>query len=96
MATCTHLDTLRDVAPSDDGCHECLAAGGQWVHLRLCQECGHVGCCDSSPNRHATAHNRGTGHPIIRSFEPGEEWFYCYPDDLAFEIDGAEPAPSHS
>jgi len=95
MATCTHLDTLRDVTPSDDGCHECLAAGGLWLHLRMCQECGHVGCCDSSPNRHATAHNRGTGHPIIRSFEPGEEWFYCYPDDLAFEIDGAEPAPSH-
>jgi len=95
MATCTHLDTLRDVAPSDEGCHECLAAGGRWVHLRVCQECGHVGCCDSSPNRHATAHNRGTGHPIIRSFEPGEEWFYCYPDDIAFEIDGAEPAPSH-
>jgi uncharacterized UBP type Zn finger protein len=95
MATCTHLDTLRDVSPGDDGCHECLAAGGRWVHLRMCQECGHVGCCDSSPNRHATAHNRGTGHPLIRSFEPGEEWFYCYPDDLAFEIDGAEPAPSH-
>ena len=96
MATCTHLDTLHDVAPSDDGCHECLAAGGRWVHLRMCQECGHVGCCDSSPHRHATAHNRGTGHPIIRSFEPGEDWFFCYPDDLSFEIDGAAPSPSHS
>ena len=96
MATCTHLSTLRDVPPGDDGCHECLAAGGRWVHLRMCQECGHVGCCDSSPGRHATAHNRATEHPIVRSFEPGEEWFYCYPDDLAFEIDGAGPAPAHS
>ena len=96
MATCTHLDTVNDVPPSDDGCHECLAAGGRWVHLRMCQECGHVGCCDSSPRRHATAHHRSTGHPIVRSFEPGEEWFYCYPDDLMFELDGAGPAPSHS
>jgi uncharacterized UBP type Zn finger protein len=96
MATCTHLDTLNDVQPSDNGCHECLAAGGRWVHLRMCQECGHVGCCDSSPSRHATAHFHGTEHPIVRSFEPGEEWFYCYADDLAFELDGAEPAPSHS
>ena len=95
-ATCTHLDTLRDVPPSDDGCHECLRAGGQWVHLRMCQECGHVGCCDSSPNRHATAHYHAGGHPVIRSFEPGEDWFYCYPDDLAFEIPTARPAPSHS
>ena len=90
MATCTHLDTIHDVPPSDDGCHECLAAGGTWLHLRMCQECGHVGCCDSSPHRHATE------HPVIRSFEPGEDWFYCYPDDLAFEIHGAGPGPSHS
>jgi len=96
MATCTHLDTLNAATPSDDGCHECLAAGGRWVHLRMCQECGHVGCCDSSPNRHATAHFHATAHPIVRSFEPGEGWFYCYADDLAFEIDGAQPAPSHS
>ena len=96
MVTCTHLDTLNVVTPSDDGCHECLAAGGRWVHLRMCQECGHVGCCDSSPSRHATAHFHATAHPIVRSFEPGEEWFYCYADDLAFEIDGAQPAPSHS
>jgi uncharacterized UBP type Zn finger protein len=96
MATCTHLDTIADVPPSDDGCHECLQAGGRWVHLRMCQECGHVGCCDSSPSRHASAHVRATEHPVVRSFEPGEEWFYCYPDDLAFEIDGAVPALSHS
>jgi uncharacterized UBP type Zn finger protein len=62
----------------------------------MCQECGHIGCCDSSPNRHATAHHRSTAHPLVRSFEPGEDWFYCYPDNLAFEIDGVGPAPSHS
>ena len=95
-ATCTHLDEIADVAPSGDGCIDCLAIGGRWVHLRRCAECGHVGCCDSSPNRHATAHHRATGHPIVRSFEPGEDWFYCYPDDLMFELDGAGPAPSHS
>jgi uncharacterized UBP type Zn finger protein len=95
-ATCTHLDTLLDVPPSDDGCHECLQSGDWWVHLRMCQECGHVGCCDSSPNRHATAHFHGSTHPLIRSFEPGEEWFYCYSDDLAFELPDARPAPSHS
>ena len=96
MATCTHLDTLNPVTPSDDGCHECLAAGGRWVHLRMCQQCGHVGCCDSSPNKHATAHFHSTEHPIVRSFEPGEDWFWCYADGVAFEVDGAEPAPSHS
>ena len=62
----------------------------------MCQECGHVGCCDSSPMRHATAHNHDAEHPIVRSFEPGEAWFYCYPDDLTFEIEGAGPGPSHS
>ena len=96
MATCSHLGTIRDVAPSDDGCHECLQTGSSWVHLRMCEECGHIGCCDQSPNRHATAHVRGTEHPIIRSFEPGEDWFYCYPDELFFELPDAPPAPSHS
>ena len=96
MAACTHLDTIRDVAPSDDGCHECLQTGDRWVHLRLCQACGHVGCCDSSPNRHATAHHRATAHPLVRSFEPGEDWFYCYPDDRLFLLPEAGPAPSHS
>jgi uncharacterized UBP type Zn finger protein len=82
---CAHLDTIRDVVPSADGCEDCLRIGGEWVHLRTCMSCGHVGCCDNSPNRHATAHNRETGHPIIRSAEPGEEWGYCYPDDLYME-----------
>ena len=94
--TCTHLETLAEVQPGDQGCHECLQSGGRWVHLRMCQACGHVGCCDSSPSKHATAHYRETGHPLIRSFEPGEEWFWCYPDGVAFEIDGVGPAPSHT
>lgn len=93
---CAHLDTVRPVDPSDDGCHECLQTGDSWVHLRICQTCGHVGCCDSSPNRHATAHERAAGHPLIRSFEPGEDWFWCYLDEVAFLLKGAPPAPSHS
>jgi hypothetical protein len=66
------------VAPSGTGCAECEAAGGWWFHLRRCAQCGHVGCCDSSPNQHATAHARGTGHPVVRSYEPGEAWFWDY------------------
>ncbi|HEU6452687.1 MAG TPA: UBP-type zinc finger domain-containing protein [Gemmatimonadaceae bacterium] len=91
MATeCTHLDQVRDVTPrTPEGCEECLKMGARWVHLRLCLECGHVGCCDSSPNRHATKHFHQTHHPIIRSFEPGEDWGFCYVDDLMFE-----PAPA--
>ena len=65
------------------------------VHLRLCQECGHVGCCDNSPGRHATAHFHLAGHPVIRSYEPGEDWYWCYLDQSAFELQGAPPAPSH-
>ena len=97
MATdCTHLATIDfGLSPGTDGCEECLAAGGRWVHLRMCEECGHVGCCDSSPSRHATAHHRATGHPVVRSYEPGEEWFWCYPDGLLFELEGAPPAPSY-
>ena len=85
MATCTHLSEVHEVTPSARGCEDCLKTGGGWVHLRLCTSCGHVGCCDSSPNKHATAHFRQTEHPIIRSFEPGEEWGYCYVDDAYFE-----------
>ncbi|HEU4641145.1 MAG TPA: UBP-type zinc finger domain-containing protein [Gemmatimonadaceae bacterium] len=86
---CTHLDQIRDVTPrTPNGCEECLKTGSWWVHLRLCLTCGHVGCCDSSPNKHATKHYHRTEHPIIRSFEPGEDWGYCYPDQLTFE-----PAP---
>jgi uncharacterized UBP type Zn finger protein len=85
MATCTHLAQIHDVTPSARGCEDCLKTGDKWVHLRLCKSCGHVGCCDSSPNRHATAHFHRTEHPIIKSFEPGEEWGYCYVDDAFFE-----------
>ena len=94
--TCTHLDQIKDVPPSGDGCVECLQTGDWWVHLRMCTTCGHVGCCDDSPNRHATKHYHATKHPIIRSFEPDEEWYYCYPDELIFELEGAPPAPHHS
>jgi len=81
--TCMHLDRIRDVPPrTPEGCEECLAMDGEWVHLRLCLECGHVGCCDQSPNKHASH------HPIVRSFEPGEDWGWCYEDQLMFE-----PAP---
>lgn len=95
LMPCTHLTDPTPPTPSGDGCVECLRDGGTWVHLRLCQECGHVGCCDSSPGRHATAHAHATEHPVVRSFEPGEEWFYCYVDDVALEVPGAPPAPSH-
>jgi uncharacterized UBP type Zn finger protein len=78
---CQHLDQIRDVTPSADGCEECLATGDRWVHLRLCLECGHVGCCDSSKNKHATKHYQATQHPIIQSFEPGENWRWCYVDE---------------
>jgi uncharacterized UBP type Zn finger protein len=84
--TCTHLDTIdTSVTPSSTtGCSECLRTGGTWVHLRECMFCGEVGCCDNSPNRHATKHHHATGHPIIRSIEPGEDWYFCYVDDFAF------------
>jgi hypothetical protein len=95
--TCTHLHDVGDVVPSTPaGCEDCLAIGGRWVHLRVCQTCGHVGCCDSSPNQHATAHFHATAHPLVRSFEPGEEWWWCYVDELLFEIEGAPPSPSHA
>jgi hypothetical protein len=79
---CTHLDQVREVAPSSRGCEACLRTGDRWVHLRVCLSCGHVGCCDSSKNRHATAHFWGTSHPIARSFEPGEDWRWCYIDEV--------------
>ena len=88
-AQCAHLDQVRDVEPrTPQGCEECLANGSRWVHLRLCLTCGHVGCCDSSPNRHATKHFLATGHPLVRSFEPGEDWAWCYGEQLFLQ-----PAP---
>jgi hypothetical protein len=87
---CSHLDTIKlDVEPSStQGCSECLKIGGQWVHLRECMACGEVGCCDDSPNRHASKHSHATGHPIIRSLEPGEDWYWCFEDNVAFRLEG--------
>ena len=82
---CTHLDQIQEVTPTVRVCEDCLRGGGSWLHLRLCLTCGHVGCCDSSPNKHATKHYHATKHPLIRSFEPGEEWVWCYADELFFE-----------
>jgi hypothetical protein len=96
MPPCNHLSAIRPVVPSAYGCEDCLATGRRdWVHLRLCQTCGHTGCCDSSPGRHATKHFFAIAHPIVRSFEPGENWFWCYVDETAFEVAGARPGPSH-
>ena len=82
MATCSHLDQVKVEAPGEvAGCEECVAMGAYWVHLRMCRTCGHVGCCDSSPNRHATAHFTATAHPVIASAEPREHWAWCYPDN---------------
>jgi len=88
MSGCSHLDQVEFLAPEGDvaGCEECLKIGGSWVHLRMCQVCGKIGCCDNSPNRHATAHYNETGHPLIRSVEPGEEWSWCYVDELMFVL----------
>ncbi len=86
MAECTHLDQIHNVHPRTRGCEECLKIGQRWVHLRLCMICGHVGCCDSSPGKHATGHFHQTQHPIIRSFEPGESWGWCYSDQLTLDF----------
>ena len=94
---CAHLDTIvADIEPSSKGCEDCLANGTKWLHLRRCASCGHVGCCDSSPMRHATAHFNASRHPIIQSFEPSEDWLWCYLDDLAFELLSMMASPSHS
>ena len=89
-AACTHgaAVTLAELPASVAGCEDCLQSGGKWLHLRICLSCGHVACCDSSPNRHATAHFHGTAHPLVRSLEPGEDWSWCYVDEIAFVLDG--------
>jgi hypothetical protein len=88
MPGCTHLDHVHvtELPASVEGCEDCLAEGGKWLHLRICLECGHVGCCDDSPGRHATAHARASAHPIIRSLEPGEDWSWCFEDEIAMLI----------
>jgi uncharacterized UBP type Zn finger protein len=95
MTVCTHLDqiTVTELPEEVAGCEDCLAAGGVWLHLRICLSCGHVGCCDDSPSKHATAHAQSSGHPIIRSIEPGEDWSWCYPDDVAMRIAEVHGAP---
>jgi len=79
---CSHLKSVKISAPNTQGCEECLAMGDTWVHLRLCLTCGHVGCCDNSKNKHATKHFHETEHPVIKSFEQGENWKYCYVDNV--------------
>ena len=82
---CTHTDSIARVVPTALGCEECLKIGSPWVHLRLCRTCGHVGCCDESPNKHATAHFGATAHPVISSLEPDEHWLWCFVDDVMME-----------
>ena len=95
MPACTHLDHVKITELPDEvaGCEDCLAAGGRWVHLRICLECGRVGCCDSSPGRHASKHAGTAGHPIIRSIEPGERWAWCFVDEEVLRIDGVTGEP---
>jgi uncharacterized UBP type Zn finger protein len=87
-AVCTHLDQVEftQLPSSIAGCEDCLAIGGRWLHLRMCMTCGKIGCCDSSPNRHASRHAREVSHPVIRSAEPGEGWSWCFVDEVAFEV----------
>jgi uncharacterized UBP type Zn finger protein len=93
--SCAHLGTIEvtELPDAVDGCEDCLRERGVWMHLRICLECGHVGCCDDSPNRHASAHARGASHPLIRSIEPGEEWSWCYLDEVAMIIPEIKGSP---
>jgi uncharacterized UBP type Zn finger protein len=98
MPGCTHLDRVRvlGLPESVAGCEDCLATGGRWLHLRICLECGHVGCCDDSPSRHARLHAEAAQHPLIHSLEPGEEWSYCFVDQVAMlisEVRGSTTIP---
>jgi uncharacterized UBP type Zn finger protein len=95
VARCTHIDEVVEVTPSADGCEDCLRTGDRWVHLRLCMECGHVGCCDDSRNKHASKHFHATQHPIMKSFEPGEEWGWCFVDQVLLELDWPINGPTH-
>jgi len=82
---CSHLSQIKSVKPKTKGCEECLKIGDSWVLLRLCRTCGHLGCCDSSKNKHATKHFHATKHPIVTSLEPGEDWSWCYVDEVMLE-----------
>ena len=85
MDECGHTKDINDVTPSALGCEECLKSGSPWVHLRICRTCGHVGCCDDSPNRHATKHFHETRHPIIEGYDPPEGWGWCYVDEVTLD-----------
>ena len=86
---CTHLDQIRITRVTNEVCEDCVKIGSDWLHLRMCLTCGHVGCCDQSPNKHATAHFKASKHPLIRSAEPGENWTWCYIDEIEpGELDG--------
>jgi len=90
-AGCGHTGAIAAVRPSAPGCEDCLRTNDRWVHLRICMTCGHVGCCDDSPNRHATAHFHATGHPIIEGYDPPEGWGWCYVDDVMVELPDQTP-----
>jgi uncharacterized UBP type Zn finger protein len=79
---CTHLDQIKVTSTDKDYCEECIKTGDPWVHLRMCLSCGHVGCCDSSPNKHASKHFKSSEHPLVRSIQPGETWVWCYVDEV--------------
>lgn len=85
MSPCHHISEIKNFEPKEHVCEDCIKTGDKWVHLRLCRICGHVGCCDNSKNKHATKHFHGTQHAIIQSYEPGENWAYCYIDKVYFE-----------
>ncbi len=86
MKPCGHLKEASDLQPSHHVCEDCVKTGDKWVHLRICLTCGHVGCCDSSKNKHATKHFHGSHHPIVRSIEPGEDWGWCYVDHITYDL----------
>jgi len=93
--TCTHVDQISNPKPNAKGCGDCLKTGDTWVELRLCESCGHVDCCDSSKNTHATKHFKSSHHPIIKSFEPGEDWGWCYVDQVYVETDWPIDGPAY-
>jgi uncharacterized UBP type Zn finger protein len=86
MELCEHIEHVTDQHPTKRVCEDCIKTGDSWVHLRVCLTCGHVGCCDSSKNKHATKHFHATSHPIVKSFEPGEYWGWCYEDEVEFDL----------
>jgi hypothetical protein len=86
MNACEHIESAKDLQRAQRVCDDCIKTGDSWVHLRLCLTCGHVGCCDSSKNKHATKHFHASSHAVIRSIEPGESWGWCYVDEITFDL----------